>query len=741
MQCIFQAPAPPRRKKRKPTESDLIERLRQYEETLKQHGIDAPDSLAQDEFRNTPETHERHATKPRAAEIGHPDYKADLTNVGTLIGGGGRSRYIDSNLWKALSNEVQEHIVGQPSEMFQSSDDELEPGDDGPTPVNSLDGARLLFGGPKTPQNALDLHPLHPSPAVGMKLWEAYRENVEPLVKLMHVPTVHHRLLKAFSDLHAITRATECMLFAIYHFSIVSMTAEEAERITGERRLDSMKKFHHGMCAANAYSKQSKVDLSPKKGLQQALVNAGFLKTTEIAVLQAYVLFLLSVRNRCDPHTFWALTGIAVRIAQRMGLHRDGEVLGLKPFDTELRRRLFWQIVPLDGRASQVAGVGKYRVPSSEMIRLHGHFTSLQGSPFHTSRNRLFNLDSSMSISADTQLGIAIPSDTWDVKAPLNLNDTDIYPDMSTTPAERAGATDMLFCLLRAEVGRRHQKAHWSRPSTASDYHWYTNGGSEKEAAINELENLLEGKFLRYCDVVDPLHFLALGMARSAVASMRLRARHPRHRSDAATMSAAEKEDVFNLALRIIDYDNAAWANSETNKFRWHTQAFFQWDALVYVLNELQHLDPSASQTGKAWSKVSEVYKHHKELLTQRRALHVAVGRLTLKAWQVYWSFMEHNSLEPEEPGYITSLRSMHGDPTIPPGKGRSVPASVVVKSQELSTPDSSDLQKWTNVTSTDDTSLAQDMTFGMDFDFNIMDWGTWDELIRDYETNPVQPN
>ena len=31
-----------------------------------------------------------------------------------------------------------------------------------------------------------------------------------------------------------------------------------------------------------------------------------------------------------------------------MGLHRDGSKLGLKPYDTEMRRRCWWQIVVLD---------------------------------------------------------------------------------------------------------------------------------------------------------------------------------------------------------------------------------------------------------------------------------------------------------------------------------------------------------------------------------------------------------
>ena len=59
--------------------------------------------------------------------------------------------------------------------------------------------------------------------------------------------------------------------------------------------------------------------------------------TTSLVVLQALVLHLLSVRDIYEPRAVWSLTGVAVRIAQGMGLERDGVFLGLPPFETEMR--------------------------------------------------------------------------------------------------------------------------------------------------------------------------------------------------------------------------------------------------------------------------------------------------------------------------------------------------------------------------------------------------------------------
>jgi hypothetical protein len=44
------------------------------------------------------------------------------------------------------------------------------------------------------------------------------------------------------------------------------------------------------------------------------------------------------------------LTGLAIRIAHSLGLHRDGTNFDVSPFDTEMRRRCWWQICVLDVR-------------------------------------------------------------------------------------------------------------------------------------------------------------------------------------------------------------------------------------------------------------------------------------------------------------------------------------------------------------------------------------------------------
>lgn len=59
--------------------------------------------------------------------------------------------------------------------------------------------------------------------------------------------------------------------------------------------------------------------------------------------------------------------------------------------------------------------------------------------------------------------------------------------------------------------------------------------------------------------------------ARSAVTGMRLRSHHPRQYSDkGASLPQEEKDMLFRLALKIIQYDNLLHSTDIMQCFRWH---------------------------------------------------------------------------------------------------------------------------------------------------------------------------
>jgi hypothetical protein len=109
----------------------------------------------------------------------------------------------------------------------------------------------------------------HPSTKLIFKLWEKFLDNVNPLVKIIHVPTVQRQLLEASVDLSNVSRPFEALLFAIYASAITSLSNEECIELTDVPKLQLQNRYY--------------------KIAQQALTRAGIFATRDIVVLQAAV--------------------------------------------------------------------------------------------------------------------------------------------------------------------------------------------------------------------------------------------------------------------------------------------------------------------------------------------------------------------------------------------------------------------------------------------------------------------
>jgi len=302
--------------------------------------------------------------------------------AGRLIVDEGRVRYLENNLWVTLNDELRD-----PRSIMQDQprEEEESEGDGGGSP-GVPDASHFVFG--VGPLGTKDLIELYPPPQQAFYLWRMFLENVNPLCMIVHAPSFRPIVDKASEDIHKISRNHLALLCSIHTFAMTSMSDEDCRRRLGGSRIHLLKRY--------------------RSVTQHALINAGFLRSTDVTVLQAFVLFLLLMRQVFDAQTLWTLSGVAFRIAQRIGLHRDGADIGLSPFEVEMRRRLWRQMLILDHTSAELAG-------------------------------------SSASVSVMTNL--------WDTKLPTNCNDSDLDPDMKEPPVDRIGATDMIFCMLRYQFG------------------------------------------------------------------------------------------------------------------------------------------------------------------------------------------------------------------------------------------------------------------------------------------------
>lgn len=190
-----------------------------------------------------------------------------------------------------------------------------------------------IFLGQGTPSRH-ELQSLHPPKAQRLRAWQLFKENVQPLVSVLHIPTAEPAILEGLESLdeRLLPSRLEPLIFVVYYGAVTSLSPSEVlEEFGGEQRV-LLRQY--------------------RSGLQSAFSHARLLETDQVPVLQAFVLFLTILR-RHDPSLSWNLTGLAVRLAQSRGMHRDGSFLGLSKFDAEIRRRLWWAICLLDTASSE----------------------------------------------------------------------------------------------------------------------------------------------------------------------------------------------------------------------------------------------------------------------------------------------------------------------------------------------------------------------------------------------------
>lgn len=128
------------------------------------------------------------------------------------------------------------------------------------------DGFPFAVGGQS--QSVTDLHP---SGVQIFQLWQIYLDNVNPLLKLTHTPTLQVQIIEASTNLTRVSKSLEALMFAIYLMAITSLNEDEVEQTFNETRSNLLAKYQHGT--------------------QQALFNAGFMRMPDLTVLQAYLLY------------------------------------------------------------------------------------------------------------------------------------------------------------------------------------------------------------------------------------------------------------------------------------------------------------------------------------------------------------------------------------------------------------------------------------------------------------------
>lgn len=321
---------------------------------------------------------------------------------------------------------------------------------------------------------------------------------------------------------------------------------------------------------------------------------------------------------------------MAVRLAQRMGLHKDPGGYGLPPFEVEQRRRLWWVIVNYDRRMGEMTG---------------------------------------STVTAISSGG--------DCKLPLNVNDSDLHIEGKEMPTPHNGPTEMLFALARIEVSiavasnsnRDSERIH--SPDTRGGSPASSSGAASKagqptirlaspDSPTWSLDGFcahIEGTYLIHCDPKIPLHFFALTMTRQALCKMRVVNFLVRMaKSDHIPLKEIERESLFLQATQMIEYDNVVQSSESLVPFKWYSRHHFPFPAYMFLVQELR-TRVAGPMVERAWDAIASNHELRGLLNNFHSPMHMAFKNTFIKAWDAHEAAQRAAGKNVPEPRFIAILR------------------------------------------------------------------------------------
>lgn len=171
------------------------------------------------------------------------------------------------------------------------------------------------------------------------RLLDCYIIGYHPIAPVIHVPTFraeYENLWKTRPDDPSQTQGTShfiCLLLAVLFAGAIVCPNIELVR---------------GLLPESTRSREE-LEVGMHERASKALRQASFPRTPSLETFTAYILLQATWMKVEEPLTTCAFIGLAYRVAQMLGLHRDpSHFSSLGPIVAEVRRRVWWLLVHID---------------------------------------------------------------------------------------------------------------------------------------------------------------------------------------------------------------------------------------------------------------------------------------------------------------------------------------------------------------------------------------------------------
>ncbi|KAF2158519.1 hypothetical protein M409DRAFT_34456, partial [Zasmidium cellare ATCC 36951] len=380
----------------------------------------------------------------------------------------------------------------------------------------------------------------HPSPTNAFRLWQTFVDNVDPLVKIVHTPTVQSRFLQAIMMPDGIEPSFEALMFAIYYAATISSQATETREVSlSEHRTSELAKY--------------------RWGLNHSLAAAGFFqRSRDVVSLQAFVIYLVGNKPYCHQLLIpcvWTLVSLAIRVGMRVGLHQEQPSQARTPFEIEMHRRLWWQICTLDTRSAEDEGT--------------------------------------LPLISQAMSKTPLPS---------NIADADLHAEMSQMPKVSKSGTAMFYNNGRIETTQGLRNILFVDATSHSEEVEKSPSLQNKIEAIDTLENRVQSEYFDHCDTKIPLCNFAVTTIRLVFLKARLTL-HISHSNRPVEWCPEIDDFLFNTSVDILERTQALVTSHQYERWWWLFRTYVEWDALALVLRGLCR-KPDRTNASRAWAAI-----------------------------------------------------------------------------------------------------------------------------------------
>jgi hypothetical protein len=456
----------------------------------------------------------------------------------------GKSRWASNMNGEPVSQSQQVHPVSMEgkAKLQASPKSYIGPGPDYIAPASSF-----FFPGTNVSTSLMDYLP---SKTMADQLIAQYYNAVHYVAKIVHRPTMEAQYSLFWSSIASGSEpipSLQAILFAAMFSAAVSMTNEQVMRRLGT-------------------TKAALVD-SLRSGTEMALSKANFLRTTKVDTMQAFVMYLIPLVRAEVSRAHSALVGTAIRLAECMGLHRDGSHYNMTPIEIHVRRMIWHQLCFLDQRTCEATG------PRPQ-----------------------------------------IRKEDYDTRLPANVNDIDFIAPNGATE-DRTYWTDNTLFRIRAECMEIRRQI------------WFDIVALDKKkktltsvlVRVQKFRNSLESRYLPMLDSNNPLQVFARHIMALGVNGLYIQILHRYLFSTTTKMPDRLRQVLIEAGLAQMENAIALETTPILAPWAWYKGAFNQYHSALLLMVEV-YAYPMRKDAAKIWKCLDYIFDIPPHLSPKQKA-------------------------------------------------------------------------------------------------------------------------